>query len=410
MMGNDGSILDWIGAQQGRMRGLVERWASINSWTHNLAGLATLAAELQSEFAVLGGEMKLLDLPPQESVDARGNVTLTPLGKAISIVKRPDARVRVFLGIHYDTVYAPDEPFQVVDSPDERTLRGPGVIDAKGGLAVMLIALEALEHSDLRDRIGWEVLLNPDEEIGSPGSAGLLAGCAARNQVGLVFEPAFPDGSLVNERKGSGNFSAVVRGRSAHAGRDFAAGRNAVVAAADFALAAHGLNGRIPDATVNVGRIDGGGPANVVPDLAVVRLNTRVARVEDQDAIEHGFQRIAKEVANRHEVAIQLHGGFFSPPKRLDNRTRALSRLIESCGQELNIPINWTRSGGVSDGNKLAAAGLPVIDTLGPVGGHLHSLQEYLRVDSLAERARLCTLVLLRLASGDIGFEHSSTS
>jgi glutamate carboxypeptidase len=237
-MSNNGQILEWINAQQGRMRELVGRWASINSWTHNLAGLATLAGELQSDFAILGGEMKLLDLPPQESVDARGNVTLAPLGKAISIVKRPDAPVRVFLGIHYDTVYAPDDPFQSVDSPDDRTLRGPGVIDAKGGLAVMLIALEALERTDVRDRIGWEVLLNPDEEIGSPGSAGLLAGCAARNQVGLVFEPAFPDGSLVNERKGSGNFSAVIRGRSAHAGRDFTAGRNAVVAAADFAVAA----------------------------------------------------------------------------------------------------------------------------------------------------------------------------
>jgi glutamate carboxypeptidase len=134
-----------------------------------------------------------------------------------------------------------------------------------------------------------------------------------------------------------------------------------------------------------------------VPDLAVVRLNTRVARLEDQDGIEHAFQRIAMEVANRHEVTAQLHGGFFSPPKQLDDRTRALCRVIESCGRDLNLPIHWTRSGGVSDGNKLAA-GLPVIDTLGPVGGHLHSPQEYLRVDTLAERARLAALVLLRVA------------
>jgi glutamate carboxypeptidase len=400
--------LDWIDAQQDRMRGLVERWASINSWTHNLAGLATLAAQLESDFAILEGETTLLDLPPQESIDARGNLSFTPLGKAISICKRPDASVRVFLGIHYDTVYPPDDPFQSVHSPDELTLRGPGVIDAKGGLAVLLIALEALERSPFRDRIGWEILLNPDEEIGSPGSAGLLAGCAARNQLGLVFEPAFPDGSLVSERKGSGNFSVVIRGRSAHAGRDPAAGRNAVVAAADFALAAHRVNGRISEATLNVARIDGGGPVNVVPELAIVRLNARIAQRADQHLIEQELQRIASEITTRHEVAVQLHGGFLSPPKLLDDRTRALCRLVESCGQELNTPIQWTRSGGASDGNKLAAAGLAVLDTLGPVGGHLHSPQEYLRLDSLPQRARLCALLLLRLASGEDRIERKS--
>lgn len=386
------------------MRDCVKRWASINSWTHNLAGLATLASQLQSDFAVLGGKLTFLDLPPQETIDVRGNVTLTPLGKAVSIVKRPEAPLRVFLGIHYDTVYAPDDPFQSVDSPDAFTLRGPGVIDAKGGLAVLLIALEALERSEFRDRIGWEVLLNPDEEIGSPGSAGILAGCAARNRVGLVFEPAFPDGSLVAERKGSGNFSVVIRGQSAHAGRDFAAGRNAVVAAADFATAAHTLNGPIPEVTINVGRIDGGGPSNVVPEFAMVHLNVRVGRAEDQQPLEQDLRRITSEVAERHGVIARLHGGFLSPPKLLDDRTRALCRLIESCGNELGIPIRWTRSGGVSDGNKLAAAGLPVIDTLGPVGGNLHSPQEYLRLDSLAERARLAALLLLRLASGELAF------
>lgn len=386
------------------MRDCVKQWASINSWTHNLAGLATLASQLQSDFAVLGGKLTFLDLPPQETIDVRGNVMLTPLGKAMSIVKRPEVPLRVFLGIHYDTVYARDDPFQSVDAPDAFTLRGPGVIDAKGGLAVLLIALEALERSEFRDRIGWEVLLNPDEEIGSPGSAGILGACAARSRVGLVFEPAFPDGSLVAERKGSGNFSAVIRGQSAHAGRDFAAGRNAVVAAADFATAAHALNGRIPEVTINIGRIDGGGPSNVVPEFAMVHLNVRVGRAEDQQPLEQDFRRITSEVAERHGVIARLHGGFLSPPKLLDDRTRALCRLIESCGDELGIPIRWTHSGGVSDGNKLAAAGLPVIDTLGPVGGNLHSPQEYLRLDSLAERARLAALLLLRLASGELAF------
>jgi glutamate carboxypeptidase len=391
--------LCWIDSQQDRLRRLVTEWAGINSGTHNLSGLARLASRLATEFAILDGQMKLLDLPPERSVDSRGEEIAMPLGQAISIRKRPGAPLRVFLGIHYDTVYERDHLFQQVEAIDADILRGPGVVDAKGGLAVMLIALEALERNGQADQMGWEVLINPDEEIGSPGSIGLFTEAAARNHLGLLFEPAFPDGSLVSERKGSGNFSVVIRGKSAHAGRAFAAGRNAVVAAADFALSAHRLNGTIPDMTLNTGRIDGGGPVNVVPDLAIVRLNVRIARSEDQQPIEAELARIASQVASRHGVSVKVHGGFPSPPKVLDDRTRQLCRQIENCGKELGIPINWTRSGGASDGNKLAAAGLPVIDTLGPVGGNLHSPDEYLVLPSLAERAKLCALLLLTLAS-----------
>lgn len=383
------------------MRQLVTEWAGINSGTHNLAGLTILASRLVSEFALPDGDLKLLDVPPEIAIEAHGREIAIPLGQAISIRKRPEAPLRIFLGIHYDTVYGPDHSFQQVEQIDDQTLRGPGVVDAKGGLAVMLIALEALERSGLADRIGWEVLINPDEEIGSPGSLNLLSESAKRNHFGLVFEPAFPDGSFVSERKGSGNFAVVIRGKSAHAGRDFHAGRNAIVAASDFVLAAHRLNGTIPEMTLNVGRIDGGGPTNVVPELAVVRFNIRIARAEDQSPIRAELDRLAAEVSARHQVSATLHGAFLSPPKLLDDRTRSLCQQIESCGKELGLSIKWTRSGGVSDGNKLAASGLPVLDTLGPYGGNLHSPHEYVHLPSLTERAKLCTLLLLKFATGE---------
>jgi glutamate carboxypeptidase len=383
------------------MTQLVTEWARINSGTYNPDGLRKICSRLATEFGALGGELKLLDLPGEQVIDAQGNSTSVPLGQAISIRKRPGAALRVFLGIHMDTVYGPADPFQEVTRVDEQTLRGPGVVDAKGGLAVMLIALQAMEKSDIAARIGWEVLINSDEEIGSPGSAGLFVECAARNHLGLVFEPAFPDGSLVSQRKGSGNFSVVIRGRAAHAGRDFQAGRNAVIAAADFSLSASRFTGTIPEVTVNVGRVDGGGAVNVVPDLAIVRLNVRVARTEDQDLVLATIDRLADEVSARHEVSAQVHGKFLSPPKLLDDPTRELCHRIEACGRELEIPIQWRTSGGVSDGNKLAAAGLPVIDTMGPRGGNLHSPQEYLMLDSLTERAKLCGLLLLKLAAGE---------
>jgi len=381
---------------------LVIEWARINSGSRNLAGLAQMAAALKPHLAALGGELREVELQPDQTIDSRGNLASAPVGKALLSVKRPDAQLRVFLGIHMDTVYGADDPFREVAPIDANTLRGPGVVDAKGGLAVMLVALEALERSELASGIGWEVLINPDEEIGSPGSSPLFAEAAKRNHLGLVFEPTFPDGAMVSERKGSGNFSVVVRGRAAHAGRDFHAGRSAIAAAADLVVGVDAFNRIIPDVTVNFGAIDGGGPVNVVPDLAIVRLNARVARPDDMSRIETELRRIASEVAGRRDVSIEVHGRFASPPKILDEPTRGLCEQIASCARELGLRVAWRSSGGASDGNKLAAAGLPVVDTMGPRGGNLHSPQEYLLLDSLAERAQLATLVLMKLAAGEI--------
>ena len=404
MQGDASPILNWIDQQQPRMRRLVSEWAAINSGSYNLEGLARFASILRQHYSVLGGELTEVSLPPQRVIDNRGEEIEVPLGKALSIRKRPDAPRRVILGIHMDTVYGTEDPFQTVEQVDENTLRGPGVVDAKGGLVVMLIALEALERSPAASQIGWEVLINPDEEIGSPGSVDLFDQAARRNHIGLVFEPTFPDGALVGERKGSGNYSVVFRGRSAHAGRDFHAGRNAVLAAADFAVVANRINGTLADVTLNVARIDGGGAVNVVPDRAVCRINVRALGPKHPAMVEAELRRMAADVAARHEVAADVHGKFLSPPKRLDAQTLSLLDSIAACGRELGLSLSWRSSGGASDGNKLAAAGLTVVDTMGPRGGNLHSPQEYLLLDSLAERAKLAALVLIRLAEGQVPF------
>jgi glutamate carboxypeptidase len=394
-----GTLTSWIDRQRDRMQELVTRWASINTGTYNVAGLAQCEAELDRDFAVLGGTRRWIDLPPQTLVDNHGNPTLHPLGRALHIVKSRPGKPSVFLGIHYDTVYGIDDPFQRVGLRDANTLHGPGVVDAKGGLAVLLVALEAFERTNI-DTIGWEVLINSDEEIGSPGSTELLNECAKRNVAGLVFEPTLGDGSMVDVRKGSGNYSIVVRGKSAHAGRDFQAGRNAVAAAADIALRIHQLNGSMPDVTLNIGRIDGGGAVNVVPDVAVVRLNARVTKSEDVARVEHHLREIAASVAEAHGVTAELEGHFSSPPKLLDEPTRRLKLLVEQSATTRGLNLTWKLSGGASDGNKLAAAGLPVIDTFGPRGGNLHSPDEFLLIDSLTERAKLAFLTLVSFASG----------
>jgi glutamate carboxypeptidase len=387
-------VFGWIDAQADRMRDLVSKWVNINSFSYNTAGLQQLAQVLKKEWSTLG-EVEELPLPPAESIDADGKIVHAPLGQALRIRKRPNAPRQIFLCIHMDTVYPPEGDFREVTLLDQNTMRGPGVCDAKGGLAVMLIAIEALERSPWSAKVGWEALINPDEEIGSPGSSQLFEEAAKRSHVGLLFEPAMPDGSLVSHRGGSGSYSVIVRGRSAHAGRDPHMGRNAIVAAAELSVALSKLTA--DGVTVNVSKIDGGGPTNVVPDLAICRFNVRAKTPPDQQKIQSQIKEVLSSFRDRDGIRMESHGGFHRPPKPLDRGTQRLQKQLESCAAEMGIPVSWRYSGGVSDGNQLAAAGLANLDSLGPRGGSIHSPDEFLLLDSLTERAKLATLLIRSL-------------
>ncbi|XHR99411.1 hypothetical protein ACFB49_10070 [Sphingomonas sp. DBB INV C78] len=376
----------------------VERWAAINSGSRNLAGLAAMAGELANAFATLPGDLYLLDPTPVDAVAPDGARVDLAHGRNLHLKVRPEAPVQVLLTGHMDTVFGVDHPFQGLNWIDAGTLNGPGVADMKGGIAVMLAALAAIEASPLCRRLGYEVVLNSDEEVGSPGSAALIAQAARGKVAALTYEPsALPDGTLAGARPGSGNFSIIVTGRAAHAGRNPEDGRNALVAAADLALRLARTAG--PGLSVNPAKIDGGGPNNVVPDHAVLRVNMRPMTPEDEIRGRAALDAAVEEVAALHDVSIHVHGGFGRPPKPMDAAAERLYILVKNCGAELGLPIGWRATGGVCDGNNIAACGVPVVDTMGVRGGAIHSGEEYLIVESLGERARLSALVLLRLAA-----------
>lgn len=265
--------LTWIDAQLPMLRDAVLRLANRNSGSLNAAGVRAVAEEMLAYFAPLGCTHEWIDVAPLRTTADDGRLCETPLGPALRLRQRPEAPLQIFLGGHLDTVFAPEHPFQHARQEDEDTLHGPGVADLKGGLMVMWAALAALERSPWRAHIGWEVLLNPDEEVGSQGSDPLLREAAARHHFGLIFEPALPDGSLASARKGSGNFDVIVHGRAAHAGRNPEAGRNALCAAAGIIQAIDRLNGQREGVTFNPGYAHGGGALNVVPDLCVFKFN-----------------------------------------------------------------------------------------------------------------------------------------
>jgi len=377
----------------------VTRWAAVNSGSRNLDGLAAMAAILGEEFAALPGELAVRDPSPVEAMDADGALRPLNHGRNLHLAVRPAAPVQLLLTGHMDTVFAADHPFQAVAWREEGVLGGPGVADMKGGIAVMLAALKAVEASPAAPGLGYEVVVNSDEEVGSPGSAALIADAARGKHAALTYEPsALPDGTLAGARPGSGNFSLLVRGRSAHAGRNPEEGRNAVLAAADLALRL--AEAKKPGVAINPARIEGGGPNNVVPDHAVLRINIRPATPHDEEWAWLALKGAAASVAAMHDVRITIHGEFGRPPKPLDPGAEKLFRLVKSCGADLGQEIGWRATGGVCDGNNIAACGVPVVDTMGVRGGAIHSADEYLIVGSLVERARLSALTILRLAAG----------
>ena len=375
----------------------VERWAGVNSGTGNLVGLATMAELLGEAFAILPGDLRLIDPDPVEQVGADGILRMREHGRHLHLTVRPHAPVQMVFTGHMDTVYPADHPFQACTHIVDGRLGGPGVADMKGGLAVMLAALRAIEQSAQASRLGYEIVVNSDEETGSLSSASLLASAARGKVAALTYEPALADGTLAGARGGTGNFSILVRGRSAHAGRNPEDGRNAIVAAADVALRLSKAGG--PGLSVNPARIDGGGPNNVVPDMAVLRVNFRPGTPSDVDRARAHLDAAVAMVAAEHQVAITVHGSFNRPPKPIDPGAQRLFERVRAAGTDLGIPIGWSATGGVCDGNNIAAAGVPVIDTMGVRGGAIHSVDEFMIPESLAERAALSALTILRLAT-----------
>ena len=374
----------------------VLAWAAINSGSRNLGGLERMAELLADAFAALPGALRLDHPQPVENVDPAGKTAKIKHGRHLHLTVRPTAPVQLLLTGHMDTVFGADHAFQATRWIEDGVLGGPGVADMKGGLAVMLAALKAVEKSRGVDRLGYEVVINSDEEVGSLSSAALLTEAAKGKHAAFTYEPAaLPDGTLAGARPGSGNFSFLIRGKSAHAGRNPQDGRNAIVAASELALRL--AMSKTPGLSVNPARIDGGGPSNVVPDLAILRVNMRPRTTDDQEIAARLIAKAVDETAKQHEVYIEVHGGFGRPPKPLTEDAEALFKLVRRAGADLGQDIAWQPTGGVCDGNNIAACGVPVVDTMGVRGGKIHSMEEFLITDSLAERASLSALAILRL-------------
>ena len=384
------SSISALSSRADELRQLLTKWCNQNSGSDNLVGLAVMLELLHDAFAKLPGAKA-------ERVALAG----TP-ARALRVRVRPAAPVQLFLSGHYDTVYHAAHPFQSCELTAPDRLRGPGTADMKGGLVVLLAALQAFEKTPDAAKVGYEILLGPDEETGSQGSAPLLEAAAKHFRLGLIFEPARANGDLVKSRKGTGIFTLTCHGRAAHAGRDPAAGRNAILALCGLLPQVDALGRELPGVMVNIGTIRGGGTANIVPDFAEAVINARVTSPGDDLRFLQRLHELSAPLHARDGYRLEIGGGFNRAPKMETPFETAVFADWRKCGQEFGLDLNWQHVGGGSDGNILAAAGLPNLDGLGCVGDHLHSAEEFCHLPSLVTRAQTAALFLHRIAAGEI--------
>lgn len=390
-----------VDAAHERMIETVVQWASVNSGTGNLAGLDRMAALAAAAFAEVGLTLRCIETEPVLRIDDRGQPAEVRRGPVLFGRLRPGAPRRVALAGHMDTVFPADSPFQTVTRLPDGRLNGPGVADMKGGILVMLEALRAFEASPFAASVGIDVMLNADEETGTHASDAFFRARAREADAGLIYEPAMEDGSLASSRAGSANYDVVVRGLAAHAGREFAKGRNAIVAAAELVRAVAGLNGKRENVTLNIGLMTGGSALNVVPDTAVFRLNVRARRAEDLAWAHEAVRDAVASTPLQDGVTAEVHGAPHRPVKEDSEGLRALLGAVKEAGAALGQEIRWAPTGGCCDGNQFADEGLAVVDTLGVRGGKIHSPDEFAIPESFTERAKLSALTLMLLATGE---------
>lgn len=398
----DEAAIERLNAAGDAMTERTVDWAKTNTGSWNIEGLKGFAPTLADAFSGLDADIQLKAGDAFERVMDSGASEEIETGPILRVAARPDAPVQVVMSGHYDTVFPAGTFTEVTDLGNGR-LNGPGLADMKGGLNVMLEALKAFEAGPLKDTIGYQIVVTPDEEIGNFASAGALTEAAQSGAlIGMTYEPCMETGAMSGGRKGSAVYDIVLHGKAAHAGRAKEEGRSAIEAAAELVVGLEGLNGQYEGVTLNVGSIDGGNAVNIVPDLAIVRFG---ARAPDQDAATWANDQIRAlldRVLTRPGITGHLHGGFYRPPKPRNAAQQALFDAVSGAGRAIGLEMEFVDTGGVCEGNNIFAAGVPNVDTLGVRGGRIHSSEEFVETSSFSERAALSAMILNRLADGRI--------
>ncbi len=369
---------------QDEMLSRLATLVNIDSGTGQIAGINQIMVHLHQWITELGFEVTL------HPTEGFGNNLVAHI--------RGKGTARILLVGHVDTVYTQGavqiQPFRREDD----IVYGPGVIDMKSGIIMCIFALRVLLEEGFDSFGEIYVVFNNDEEIGSTGSAPLLHDIAKRVDVGLVLESSRSANIITKARKGADKYILEVKGVSAHSGAEPQKGRSAVVELAHKIIAINNISTLFFGVTCNVTRISSSEQLNMIPDMARCHISVRAYSERDLDMAYDALQQIVagRSVPDTQTRLIRM------PGRRPYQATPALLNLLSMSqieGTALGLTIVAEGKGGVSDANTLMAAGIPTLDSLGPIGGGMHNLdREYLRVDSIALRGALLAGLMRRIS------------
>ncbi|WP_422930183.1 M20 family metallopeptidase [Singulisphaera sp. PoT] len=376
-------ILKFLTGEREAMLARLEAYVDHESPSRDKAALDSLARTVADLFEAIGGDVSVLGNP------SGGDHVLASFGS-----KGPESPAPGLVLGHFDTVWPigtlQSQPFRI----DGNWAFGPGTYDMKASLVLVEWALKAIARVGASLPRPVEVLFTSDEEIGSPTSRALIEATAAPSAYALVLEAPLADGSLKTARKGVGAYTVEVEGKAAHAGVEPEKGISAINELAHQILRINELADPSRGTTINVGLIQGGTTPNVVPAHAQARVDVRVTSTDEAKRIDEGIRQLRPVHPG---AALVVSGGMNRPPME---RTEAIASLFASAkeiGRRLGLELGEGSTGGGSDGNFTAAAGIPTLDGLGVKGAGAHAIHEHILIDTLPERAALLACLLLEL-------------
>ena len=371
--------------KQPALLGLIRQLARAESPSGDKAAVDACVALAAAQAKALGGRVKLLRQRGfGDLLEARFGPKPSKTGTGRPVAEDRSAERRILLLGHLDTVWPLGTLKTMPCRLGEGRLWGPGALDMKAGVAMAFTAIEMLTEAGPLER-EIVLLLNSDEEVGSPVSRPITERLAAECAAVFVLEPA-QGLAYKTARKGTGNWRIDVTGVAAHAGVDFEKGANAIRELARVVETVSGWTDLKRGLTVNVGVVGGGSKTNVIPAAAWAEVDVRIARKADGERIERKFAGL-KPVDKGCTLAVT--GGINRPPMERARGTVRLYRQARSLAAELGFPLNEASTGGASDGNFTAALGIPTLDGMGAVGEGAHARHESILVEHLAPRTAL---------------------
>ncbi|WP_163581918.1 M20 family metallopeptidase [Gracilibacillus saliphilus] len=375
----------YLKEQQEHMLNMLEQLVNIDSGSYDKAGVDKVGAVMKQIYQQIDFEVE--EVKQEEA------------GNHLIIRKKnvDPSKQTILILTHMDTVFekgtANERPFHI----NGNRAYGPGVIDMKASLVSVYYAMKALLEHKKAAVEQVEILLTSDEEIGSPSSRALIEKHAQNKKFALVMEPARKNGAIVSARRGKGLYKLEVIGKAAHSGIEPEKGRSAIEELAYKIIQLYDITDEEEGIHVNVGLIEGGTSVNTVSDHATAQIDVRFRTQEQAEEIK---EQIAAIMANTEVdgTKVKIEGDINRPPMEKTEQTEKLLRIIKRVGDELDIFIKDTETGGGSDASFTSALGIPTVDGLGPIGGRAHRESEYLELDSFVPRTILLAHVIAELA------------